>query len=125
MTDHQFTFPEHAVKAFTEGDCGYLAMVLSLITGFTAVTASIDDESSWTHAGVLTPDGRVLDIQGLWTVETWLDKWLDGLEGEEHYLNKWEPIPFMGTVRMFPREFPRVSPEEWAKTLLAEYEKVR
>lgn len=121
---HRFDFPADAVRAFTDGDCGYLAFELHRLTGFTPVTASMDYKHQWTHAAVLTPDGRVLDIEGVWDIHDWLDRWLEGHDGFEHFAAEWNSIAFMGTVKKVMPHFPHIDARHWAQQVLDEYQKM-
>jgi len=63
---------EEITEAFTCGDCWLLADALHRITGFPHAFIVPDDEwepiiedCGWVHVGVLTPDGKFLDVMGL------------------------------------------------------------
>lgn len=55
-------------KIFTQGLCGALAKALNHVTGCKMIC-------SLTHAAVIAPDGRVLDIKGLHTPKKFEREW--------------------------------------------------
>lgn len=119
---HRFEFPPNAVRAFTLGDCAWLATAIHELTGFTIVTASIDMPDEWVHCAVRTPEGLVLDIEGTWKVNDWLDHWLDGEPGEEHMLAEWTLPGFTAARFDAERQFYGWIPAaEWAPKVLAAY----
>jgi len=117
-----FDFPERVVKAYTEGDCGYLATAMHAVSGFPIVTASIDVPGEWLHAGVLTPEGTVLDIEGTHSVEDWLDKWLGDEPGEEHFAHEWNAVEFLKSRNVVAAYYGGY--EEWAPKVLAAYHQI-
>lgn len=119
MDENEFGFPEEVIEAYTCGDCWALAIAVSRLTKFPVVTASIDND--WVHAAVLLPEDRVLDIQGVHTVEQWLDRWLDGMNGEDHWAREWRLSDF---VRQCNREQSLQYDEpvgDWAEKVLDAY----
>lgn len=81
---NQFDLHHSVIEAYTFGDCGYLALGIHALTGYPLITASIDTPGDWVHVAVLSPQGLVLDVEGWWEIEDWLERWLEGCEGEEH-----------------------------------------
>jgi hypothetical protein len=117
---NQFSLPDPVVTAFTYGDCGYLALELHALTGLPIVTASYDEDSQWSHVGVLAHDGRrVLDVTGYTPVQDWLDDWLSGYAGEDHYLAVREPRTIRAEVEENERVYTDVDPKRWASSILA------
>jgi hypothetical protein len=77
---------ENARHVFTGGLCLELACALARLTGYPIIVASRmvdDDESEDTHAGVVLPDGGVLDIRGTHDKGAWLSEW-SCTESQEH-----------------------------------------
>jgi len=75
---NQFGFADDERTAFVSGDCGYLALALSKETGWNLVGLSHPDaaaEDYWYHLAVQMPDGKILDINGAWTEDEFLDLW--------------------------------------------------
>jgi hypothetical protein len=70
----QFQFPPKTREAFTDGDCWVLAWEGANLYALPIVTVS-GNESFWIHAANLLPDGRILDIEGIWEQQEWLDRW--------------------------------------------------
>lgn len=76
---------------YTADRCGYLAVALHQRTGWPLVVFADgydhDDpppHPGWVHAGVLTPDGRFLDIDGPGDWGRHWDQWVDYVdEGED------------------------------------------
>lgn len=89
----RFNHPREVEQAYTQGDCWYLAETIHDLAGYPLVTAQWDEEpmavyyaatgkwwrspggSYWAHAANRLPDGRILDIQGIWKEEDWLSHW--------------------------------------------------
>jgi len=69
-------FHEDTVLRYTNGECGALAEAISRRTGWPISLLEIGDEPrAAEHAVVRAPDGRYLDIQGLWTARDLLNHW--------------------------------------------------
>jgi len=61
----EFTREEYT--AFTQGDCGRLALAIHDITGWGIVTIGpLEDLDRWPHVAVAMPNGKILDIDGEW-----------------------------------------------------------
>ena len=81
--------------AFTKGYCGALALALNHITGCKMV-------KSWSHAAVISFDGRVLDIEGVHDPTEFENYWgkvvpCDERELDEdfYYVKHWKKaLPF-------------------------------
>lgn len=73
----RFQLPADVQEAFTYGDCWHLAKTINRLTGYPVVTAQWQElqGSGWCHAANRLPDGRILDIEGVWLEEEWLWKW--------------------------------------------------
>jgi len=70
----KFHFPSQVREAFTDGDCWVLAWEGANMYDLPIVTVS-GNESFWLHAANLLPDGRILDIEGIWEQQDWLARW--------------------------------------------------
>jgi len=119
---YRFTFSAVAETAFTQADCAQLALELTARTGFIPITASIDDPYNWYHAAVLTPAGDVLDINGVTMPDEWLDRWLDGMSGEEHFLHEWDDEDFSEMARGIIAKFPDYPASTWALKVVNAYD---
>lgn len=67
-----FTHLEH--DDFTNGDCGNLAAVIHKKTGYPLVYFS-DGYGHFDHMAVELPDGRIMDVEGIWTKEDFAKAW--------------------------------------------------
>jgi hypothetical protein len=116
-----FSFGDDAVEAFTTADCGYLAIAINAASGLPMVTISDDEPDSWYHAGVRLPDGRILDIEGIWDPQDWMAHWdhVMGGGGEDMQITEWD-LPLFG-ADMFERYFVNYDPAEWAEQVLLAY----
>jgi hypothetical protein len=79
-----FSFPEETVFDLTHGDCWFLAASLSKATNLPYATIYGDGEIQ--HVGIELPDGRIVDIEGIWEPHDWETRWYDELEAFEVYL---------------------------------------
>lgn len=73
-----FNFPEDAVFELTHGDCWLLAASLKNATGFPYATIYGDGEIH--HVGVELPDGKIVDIEGVWESDVWERRWIEELQ---------------------------------------------
>jgi len=65
-------------KDYTEGCCSNLAIGFHERMGWPVVAVMSDydhEHGDWTHMGAQLPDGRIIDIQGIWQPEAWLNRW--------------------------------------------------
>lgn len=113
-----FNFPTLVQEAFTLGDCWHLAETIHTMTGHPIITASwtetvtehdpITDEeevwtyTSWSHVAVRLPDGRILDILGIWSEQEWLDHWAEQSkvyfydpEEQSIFIKEWAPAEWL------------------------------
>ena len=86
---------EQDVERFTEGACDALAFAIAERTGWPVVLCGDGPGGvmGWVHAAVRRPDGRILDVQGLWDESAWVSCWaeiadaygndLDGYDGDD------------------------------------------
>lgn len=58
-----------AYERFMYGDCWLLAERISRETGFPVVALSEDGDTPAEHAAVLTPDDRLLDVDGVHSMD--------------------------------------------------------
>lgn len=125
---NDFGLPDMAIEAFTKGDCWALALALHSETGWNIVTISeSSDPMWWSHVGVWTPAGTVLDIQGEWTAEEWFEQWettidddpivfeWSGANGEENHAD------FLASVGDQDRRYLTYLPSIWSERVLAAY----
>lgn len=98
-----FDYSEEEVSAFTEGDCWELARLIALTAGYPIVTASSSlSHRDWLHAANRLPDGRIVDIEGIWEEGVWLQVWssrhrLDE-ENDRAIAIDWDFTSFMADV---------------------------
>lgn len=67
-------------ELFTSSDCWLLALNVHEKTGFPIVLCSLDEDvpeedMAWVHVGVGLPDGRIMDIEGIFTIDEWMENW--------------------------------------------------
>ena len=69
-------------EQFTVSDCAFLADEIHQRTGWPRVIVSDgpDGVAGWVHAGVLTPEGLILDVRGLHEPSDWVDQWAEGVD---------------------------------------------
>lgn len=79
-------FPRAVVRAYTEGDCWFLAGKVHDYAGFPVVALYPLDATafpdSFVHMGNRIPGGRILDIEGIHEDEDWINTWSDRLNAE-------------------------------------------
>lgn len=98
-----FNYSDEEKQAFTEGDCWELARLIALTAGHPIVTASSSfSHRDWYHAANRLPDGRILDIEGIWEESYWLQIWsarfrLDE-EGDWAIAIDWDLTSFMADI---------------------------
>lgn len=70
------------VEAFTAGDCWVLAREIHALTGWKIVTVGctaqsdyLETKRDWCHMANLTPEGHVIDINGIMDADLCLDEW--------------------------------------------------
>lgn len=80
----KFSFPEETVFELTHGDCWVLAASLSHVAKLPYAT--IYGDGVIEHVGVELPDGRIVDIEGIWDPVSWESRWYEELEAFEVYL---------------------------------------
>jgi hypothetical protein len=68
-----FSFSAEEIEVFSDGDCWELARKVQALTGWAIVTAS--DSNDWYHAANRMPNGRIVDIFGVWSQSAWLSHW--------------------------------------------------
>lgn len=79
---NDYDMPPEAIEAFTCGDCWALAIAIAREAALPIVTCSVPGEpDEWCHVAVQTPDGKILDIQGVWEPAAWLAFWSPALGG--------------------------------------------
>lgn len=93
----EFEFPEDAVFELSHGDCWLLAASLRNATGLPYATIYGDGEIH--HIGIELPDGKVVDIEGIWEPDVWERRWIDELqEVWEVYAGGGEIAPHEGST---------------------------
>lgn len=73
----RFNVDEDMVQRFSKADCWALAMAINTATGWTICTVEPrgSDGSEWFHAVNRRPDGMIVDILGVSSVEETLARW--------------------------------------------------
>lgn len=74
----EFDFPEDAVFELTHGDCWLLAASLKNATGLSYAPVYGDGEIH--HVGIELPDGKIVDVEGIWEADVWERRWIDELQ---------------------------------------------
>lgn len=98
--DIAFGYASNEVKAFTDGDCWELARQIHLVSGYTLVTLGSEEEASdWYHAAVRLPDGRIVDIEGVWEEMAWLASWGERMYHNSLVCNEWELTALLADLR--------------------------
>lgn len=90
-------------EMFTEGDCWVLADVIRERTGWKfafAMNLKGDKNSGWCHAAVMTPNGAILDVEGLHVQDAWMKRWV-----VEEVIVTDEPVDFVLLDPMWNDEF--------------------
>ncbi len=67
---------------FRMHDCEVLADALADVTGWPVVLIS-DSNGGWCHAGVASPSGQVLDVDGGHDRDEWLEAWAGFMDGDD------------------------------------------
>lgn len=70
-----FSFDSEVVDDYTCGDCWLLAAAVKDVTGLPFVAYFDKADGQWNHVANRLPDGRIVDIEGVWTPEAWAEKW--------------------------------------------------
>ena len=111
-----------AVVAFTQGDCGYLALAVSDKTGLDVATAQVDD--AWVHCGVWISETHIADIKGVYKWHDWLEEWewsakfYDNVE--EYYARRWtDKSEIAESVELCSPYYPEVDVDYWADWVVA------
>lgn len=95
MTENKntFQFPAEVIEAFTFGDCWHLARTLTTLTGYPVVAFHHFDfgKDLWAHAANRLPDGRIVDIEGIWSEKDWIEQWSEVVDAdfETAYARDW------------------------------------
>lgn len=106
-----FNFPPDVIRAFTQGDCNFLAWTLHAKYGYPLVHFFDEgDPYWWTHFACELPDRAVFDIKGIYSFEAAQHLWGDILVGDS-------PAVFAcaDTVRVNPRQFPSYDLDQYAE----------
>ena len=119
---HSFSFSEEEVVAFTESDCFLLAEHIQTATGWERVAIGTEwgedgkldkpADYDWVHMVNRMPDGKLVDITGIYDEDTLVDKWLSNfhydssrshpsirlVDDEGYMMNAWsrnivDPVP--------------------------------
>ena len=123
-----FHFSEEVENAFTTGDCWHLARTVHLIAGYPIVTFQHFDygQNLWAHAGNRLPDGRIVDIEGVWPEQTWLEQWSHNVDADAEtiYVQDWT-LPLWDEELEncdFDLEYPEVSNDvqRYAREIIAQ-----
>lgn len=93
----RFNFSVEAQRAFTHGDCWHLAETIHSATGYPLITAQWEEatDSYWSHVANRLPDGRIADIEGIWSEEEWLQRW--HIKSDTFFIDKEDRTMFVKT----------------------------
>lgn len=79
-------FPRAVIRAYTEGDCWYLAGKVNHHAGFPVLALypleATSYPASFVHMGNRTPEGSIIDITGVHKQQDWINTWSDRLGHE-------------------------------------------
>ena len=83
---------EQDVERYTQGACDALAFTVSQRTGWPVVLCGDGPGGvmGWVHAAVRRPDGRILDVEGLWDEMGWVMHWGEQADGMGHDLDGYD-----------------------------------
>lgn len=84
---------DQLIERYTQRDCEQLAITLSQLTGWPVVVVSdgqTENFIGYIHAGVLTPRGTVLDVQGEHEPDEWLDHYAAYLDIDHRHDPDWD-----------------------------------
>lgn len=75
-------FPYGTKATFTNQHCAALADEMHERTGWPVVTVGDGPNGvvGWVHAGVLAPDGRIVDVCGAHRADEWLTSWAEDVD---------------------------------------------
>lgn len=86
----------HSREVFTNEHCAVLADALHARTGWPIVAMGDgpDGVVGWVHAGVLTPGGLIVDVDGLHEPADWAERWGDYVDsfGRDDLDYDWEAV---------------------------------
>lgn len=73
----RFIFTQKEFDAFSNGDCDHLALEFHKKKGLDPVLVGkfYNGQWDWDHMASKLPDGRIIDIQGIWTREDFARNW--------------------------------------------------
>jgi len=113
----QYEASADVIHAFTAGDCGYLALALNQLTGWSVVTITpVEDENYWPHAAVQMPDGNIIDIEGIWTPDHFEAWWYSDEHDYRIYVRDVEWAT--ASVQKRAPKFPDYDPIVYARKIL-------
>lgn len=69
-----FSFKPSLVEAYTTGDCWRMACEINIQSGLPIVALG-PNETYWIHVANRLPDGRILDVLGMWEEEDFVSHW--------------------------------------------------
>ena len=111
---------------FTNGDCWELARSIAELYGYPVVSAaSQTDDRYWWHAANILPNGNIIDIDGIWSQQRWIDVWNDRIhqgariiEVKQYTYQEWVDVIYWGLLGFrFPEECHRV--EQYAEKVVS------
>lgn len=120
-----FNFSDEVNEAFTCGDCWHLARTMHLLAGYPVVTFNhfVYGPDLWAHAANLLPDGRIVDIEGIWSEKDWRKKWsgIMGADVETTYARQWN-LEQWNEECDFDMEYPQISKDAqgYAQEIIAQ-----
>jgi len=84
------------IRKYKQWACGDLALALHEKTGYPLVVLSYDDGSgsrdNWVHAAVQTPEGKILDVEGLKTKQETIDEWSAEITKDKGSSPRWRKV---------------------------------
>lgn len=74
-------FTQRELEAFNYGDCWQLALAIHELTGWKMIGVGVEGQAhkggfrDWCHIAILTPENKILDINGIQSKEEVIKKW--------------------------------------------------
>ncbi len=124
VTKNDYGVPPEVIEAFTCGDCWALAIEIGRLSGWTVVTiAHRDAPDEWRHVAVVTPYGKILDVQGVWEVYQWGEFWAHSV-GDDWAITEWTAESMQADCDKWGMalQWDEIVPE-WAQKVLDAYRK--
>lgn len=108
-----FDFSDMVREVFTEGDCWVLARAIESLTHCPIITINYTENDEWFHVANVLPNGLIVDIDGVFEQEEWLENWAERatLWCPEAYTKEWDAFNFYKSIDVpgFKPYYPDVS----------------